>query len=98
MSEHTAAVALDAMLITGVSDEDFGWEMLGLIEACGFEFERWCRVMGFEPDDPASSDSFERIHSAWAEAWNTEGAMFHVKLEPIVEKWERLLDHKVKIR
>lgn len=95
MSEHTAAVALDTMLITGMDDEAFGWEMLGLIEACEFEYERWCRVMGVEPDDPVSESAFERVHADWAKTWLAEGVMFHVKLNPIIEKWARLLDVKV---
>jgi hypothetical protein len=97
VSEHTAAAALDSMLITGMPDEEFGWEMLGLLEACDFDYELWCRVMGTEPDSQVSESAYARTHADWARAWIREGDMFHVKLEPIVAKWRRLLGQKVKL-
>lgn len=96
MSEHTAAVAVDAMLITNPDDNDFGWEMLALMEAVDFDYERWCRVMGLDPDLDASFEHFSDIHARWAGTfWEMGEKPFIDAIKEKSDKWRGLLERKV---
>lgn len=99
MSEQTASFAVDSMIATDMSDDEFGWEMFALAQAVGFDYERWCRVMGLDPDNPAIMERWVDLTWRWADTWKELGTdAFGSMVDDRVEKWERLLDRKTRIR
>jgi hypothetical protein len=99
MSERTAGFALDAMLAHNPNDEEFGFEMLALMEAVDFEYERWCRVMDLDPDEPASLMAYENVFYAYPEVWTELGEKaFHARITEAVAKWVHMLADKTVLR
>jgi len=95
MSEHTAAVAIDTMLVTDMPSEDLGMEMYGLLDAVEFEYERWCRIVGMDPDDPISEDVFDTARNNFARTWVLMGEKpFLATIIPLAQKWRRLLGER----
>ena len=98
MSEHTAAAAVDSMIAVDLDDDDFGWEMFALLEAVDFEYERWCRIMGFDPDSKSVISRWEDLMWRWADTWKEIGTEeFNRMTAERVAKWRRLIDRKVRV-
>lgn len=97
MSDWTAQAAVGSILQQELSDDELGWEMLALMEAVDFEYERWCRVLGMDPDDHGSDEFFREIHRSWAEAWTEQGdAEFDRQVTHRVRQWRSLLGERAK--
>lgn len=99
MSEHTASVAVDSMIAVDMDDDEFGWEMFALAEAIDFDFERWCRIMGFDPDSTAIQERWNDLTWRWADTWKEIGNdAFGKMTDERVAKWRGIIDRKVRVR
>lgn len=92
MGERTAAAAIDTLLAIDAPDDQLGTEAMGLIEAIDFDYERWCRVIGMDPDNEESERVFDVTRYRYLDLWTEMGEKeFGEMVTPIVEKWRRLL-------
>lgn len=92
MSERTANAGVATLLAIDISDEEFGYEMLTLLELVDFEYERWARVMGRDPDDPDTLRLYNRAFYAYPVVWNRMGeAAFDKLIAERAPKWRTML-------
>lgn len=91
MTEWTAQAAVSALLGREIPDAELGWEMAALMEAVDHDMERWCRVLGLDPDADAAWELYTMVHDAWPLMWTNDPEGFWQRLDPMVERWLTLL-------
>lgn len=92
MSDFTASVAVDTTLITQTDTVELGFDMLALMEAVDFEYERFCRILGMDPDDDATADLFYLTHQSYVQIWKQLGDRDWDKaMDEYRSKWRRLV-------
>ncbi len=96
MSEKTAAFALDTLLATEHPDEDLGFEMCGLVEAIGFDYERWCRIVRLDPDEELTEELYDITRNNWCKIALSFGTDVEAEkaLGPYRDKWVGILHER----
>lgn len=98
MSDKTAGHAFDSLVATA-DETQIAWETFGLLEAIGFDYERFCRILDVDPDSPETQRAFEDALDQYSFVWNTLGqTAFERMIRDIRERWSRVLVSEPKIR
>jgi hypothetical protein len=98
MSDKTAEYAFASIVATS-DDTQIAWETFALLEALGFDYERFCRILDVDPDAPETQRAFEDALDQYAFVWNTLGqTAFDRMLLDLREKWAGILVSEPKIR
>lgn len=92
MSESTAAAAVMTTSSSVEDDFETTMDMFGLIQAVGFDYERWCRILGLEPDSDESIDAFEYARQGFAAYWKAVGEREFLKqTRDYFDKWRDIV-------
>lgn len=99
MSEITAQAKVSELLGMELTDAEMGWEMISLMEAIDFNYERWCRILDQDPDDQEVDDFAGEVHQAWADSWMQVGTEeFDRQTRKRVRAWRLLLGEQEKAK
>lgn len=70
-----------------LTPEELALEMLGLLEAVDFEYERFAEALELEINDE-TDELYQLVHRSYAETWNRMGTdPFVAMLAPSLERW-----------
>jgi hypothetical protein len=71
--------------------EQLAVEMMGLLEAVDFEYERFAEVLHLEIS-PDTDELFQTVHADYAATWNAMGTdPFMAMMTPVIERWRVLV-------
>jgi hypothetical protein len=77
--------------------EQLTWELLGVLEASGFDYQTFCSLLAIDPRSKESEAIHGTIHKAYPKMWTAVGQdEFTARLAPITARW--LLHSKAKVR